>query len=114
MDGWTDGQMDGRTDGKSPHSTGLRPLPGLLPCFNKENSNPINWKTIVKQAKGTADHFKPLGDWFPVLSTAHYPGPGFQVTLSPYSYISLTTSTVLKGTQLIPLLSSMLQVRVVK
>ena len=30
-DGRTDGRMDGRTDGKSPHSTGLRPLLGLLP-----------------------------------------------------------------------------------
>ena len=56
--------MDVWTDGKSPHSTGLRPLPGPLPCFIKENSNPTNLKTIVKQGKGTADHLMPLGDWF--------------------------------------------------
>ena len=30
-------------------------------CFNKENSNPTNWKTIVKQDKGTADHLVPPG-----------------------------------------------------
>ena len=30
-DRWTDGQMDGRTNGKSPQSTGLHPLSGLLP-----------------------------------------------------------------------------------
>ena len=36
-----------RTDIISPHSTGLRPLPGPLPCFDKENSNPTNLKTIV-------------------------------------------------------------------
>ena len=29
----TDERMDGRTDGKSPHSTGLRPLSGPLPCL---------------------------------------------------------------------------------
>ena len=40
--GRTDGRMDGRTDvrtdgrTKSPHSTGLRPLSGPLPCFPKE------------------------------------------------------------------------------
>ena len=30
-DGRTYGHTDGRTYGKSPHSTGLRPLPGPLP-----------------------------------------------------------------------------------
>ena len=29
--GGTDGRTDERTDGNSPHSTGLRPLPGPLP-----------------------------------------------------------------------------------
>ena len=29
--GWTYVRTDGRTDGISPHSTGLHPLPGLLP-----------------------------------------------------------------------------------
>ena len=51
-----------RVNGKYPHSTGLRPLLG--PCYNKENQNPTNWKTIVKQGKVTADHLMPLGDWF--------------------------------------------------
>ena len=31
MDVRTNERMDGRTDGKSPRSTGLRPLSGLLP-----------------------------------------------------------------------------------
>ena len=31
--GLTDGWMNGRTNGKSPHSTGLRPLSGPLPCL---------------------------------------------------------------------------------
>ena len=35
--GWTDGRTDGRADGRtygiSPHSTGLRPLLGPLPCY---------------------------------------------------------------------------------
>ena len=30
MEKQTDGRTDGRTDGKSPHFTGLRPLPGPL------------------------------------------------------------------------------------
>ena len=36
--GWPRGgdeRTDGRTDGKSPHSTGLRPLPGPLPKKGK-------------------------------------------------------------------------------
>ena len=35
--GRTDGRTDGRTYGKSPHSTGLCPLSGPLPCFPKED-----------------------------------------------------------------------------
>ena len=58
---------DGRTNGKSPHSTGLCPLPWPLPYFNKENSNSTNLKIIVKQGKETADHLMPLGDWFQLL-----------------------------------------------
>ena len=30
---WTDGQTYGRMDGIYPHSTGLRPLSGPLPCY---------------------------------------------------------------------------------
>ena len=36
-EGGTDGRTDGHTYGKSPHSTGLRPLSGPLPCFPKED-----------------------------------------------------------------------------
>ena len=58
MDGRTDGRMDrwtdGHTDGKSPHSTGLRPLSGPLPCLPHENQG-------EEQGKGTADHLMPLG-----------------------------------------------------
>ena len=32
--GGTDVRTDGRTNGKSPHSTGLCPLSGLLPCYS--------------------------------------------------------------------------------
>ena len=59
--GRTNGRVNGRTDGKSPHSTGLCPLPGPLPCFNPENLNPTIWNFLVKQGKGTADHLVPLG-----------------------------------------------------
>ena len=33
MGGWMDGWTDGWMDGISPHSTGLCPLFGLLPCY---------------------------------------------------------------------------------
>ena len=32
-EGGTDGRTNERTNGKSPHSTGLRPLSGPLPCL---------------------------------------------------------------------------------
>ena len=55
--------MDGRMDRQMEnlYSTGLRPLPGPLPCSNLENLNPTIWKIIVEQGKGTADHLVPLG-----------------------------------------------------
>ena len=37
-------------------------LTGKTSDYNKENLNQTNWKTIVKQGKGTADHLMPLGD----------------------------------------------------
>ena len=33
MDKWMDRRMDGWRDGISPHSTGLCPLSGPLPCY---------------------------------------------------------------------------------
>ena len=57
---WPDGPEGGtygRTNGKSPHSTGLRPLPGPLPCF------PPREPRHVEQGKGTVDHLMSLGDW---------------------------------------------------
>ena len=41
-DRWTDGQTNGRIDGISPHSTGLRPLSGLLPKKAEEEEKPVN------------------------------------------------------------------------
>ena len=43
MDKWMDGQMDG----KSPYSTGLRPLSGLLPCYS-----PITTQKLYKAGQG--------------------------------------------------------------
>ena len=79
--------MDVRTDGKSPHSTGLRPQPGPLSCFNKENSNPTNWKTKVKQGKGTADHLMPLGDWL-VVSVHLSVRPSVLPSIGPFVMLS--------------------------
>ena len=67
-DGWRGGQTDGRTDkqmdGKSPHSTGILPLSGPLPCFLSQKPSKKSMPTQVEQGKGTADHLMPLGDWF--------------------------------------------------
>ena len=48
----------------SVHPSVLGGLEGLP--ARSEASNPTNWKTKVKQGKGTADHLMPLGDWLVV------------------------------------------------
>ena len=52
-------QGSGPGRGRSPVEWG--DFPSVRPSVDKENSNPTNWKTIVKQGKGTADHLVPLG-----------------------------------------------------
>ena len=63
---WLDGTEGGRDEctdehmyGKYPHTTGLFPLLGPMPC------SPLREPRRVEQGKGTADHLMPLGDWFP-------------------------------------------------
>ena len=40
-------------------------LAGFQACLagSKKTKNSTNWKPLVKQGKGTADHLIPLGDW---------------------------------------------------
>ena len=53
---WTDRRMNG----KSPHSTGLCPLSGPLPCFPPCKLRKCCFKIKVKHGKGTADLLMPL------------------------------------------------------
>ena len=45
--GGTDGRMDRWTVGKAPHSTGLRPLSGPLPCYS-----PTSTQKLYKAGQG--------------------------------------------------------------
>ena len=47
MAGRRDGRTNGQTDGKSPHSTGLYPLSGPLPCYS-----PTSTQKLYKAGQG--------------------------------------------------------------
>ena len=62
-DGWTDGETDGQMDGRMDvHIEFLPILQDFVPSWGRCPATLCNFKTAMKQGKGTANHMMPLGD----------------------------------------------------